>query len=115
MTAAALTLFDMDRPGDYRCTDPLPSRKAAAAHLSARQTQKKDILKRLLIGPATARDLRDITDGQQNRVSKRLGELEKAGLVEVWRYVPSPGSLPLGEYRLTDAGRRDATLLVGPA
>lgn len=111
MSPQQCSLFDAPRPGDYRRSDPLPSRKAAALGLTARQSQKKEIARRLSRGPATARDLRDITDHQQNRVSKRLGEMVAAGLVrEVGYTADSP---PLTVYALTDAGRRDLELIAG--
>lgn len=104
-------LFDIDRPGSYRATDPLPSRKAAAAGLVARQSQKREILRRLSAGPLTARDLRDVTGDQQNRVSKRLGELVTAGLVREFGYEQGPHNRWLTRYALTDAGRRDLELI----
>lgn len=111
MSPAQLDLFDAPRPGDYRRSDGLPSRKAAAMGLTARQNQKKEIARRLARGPATARDLRDITDGQQNRVSKRLGEMVAAGLVREVAYTDDRP--PLTVYALTDAGHRDLELIAG--
>lgn len=106
------TLFDAARPGDVRRTDPLPSKRAAAANLSARQSQKKQILKRFLLGDQTSRSVADITGGQVSRASKRLGELRDDELIRAigFEWQPSGGT-PVTVYRITDAGLRDAELM----
>ena len=105
------SLFDAPRAGDYRASDPLPSRHAAAASLTARQAQKREIVRALSSGPATAFDLRWITEGQQNRVSKRLGEMVRDGLVRACGITKGPHGRDLTLYRLTEDGMRDAALL----
>lgn len=110
------SLFDAHRPGDYRATDPMPSRKAAASNAVARASQKKDMLKRLTRGPASARGLADICGGQVSRASKRLGELRDAGLIRACGYEQTPkgrGGVPCTLYRLTEAGQRDVTAMLG--
>lgn len=106
------TLFDAPRPGDARRSDPLPSKQAAAANLTARQTQKVAMLRRFLTGPQTSRTLADITGGQVSRASKRLGEMRDARLIRAVNYERTPGGgTPVTVFALTDAGRRDAELL----
>lgn len=110
------TLFDTDRPGDYRQKDPVTSRKAAAANLTARQTQKKGILARMLAGPVTSHDVADLCAGQNGTASKRLGELAKAGLAERCGFewpAERRGGTPRFRYRLTEDGHRDAALMTG--
>lgn len=114
--AAQPSLFDAPRPGDVRATDPLPSRKAAAVNQVARATQKKEMLARLLTGPQSSRTLADITGNQVSRASKRLGEMAKDKLIYPLRYEKQAGGgTPVTVYALTEAGARDAQLLVGSA
>lgn len=108
---AQLAIFDSPRPGDYRSTDPRTSRKAAAANLSKRQSQKKSILKAMLDGPLTLHEAAEFTGGQRGSASKRLGELEAEGLASVCGEVKAPGQTPRSLYWITDAGRRDAALM----
>jgi predicted ArsR family transcriptional regulator len=113
MTMTKSTFWDIPRPGDYRATDPVTSRKAASANEVARATQKKQILGRLLsMDFVTSHDVADICSGQNGTASKRLGEMEKAGLIERcgFEYGPRRGGTPRFRYRLTTDGRRDAEL-----
>lgn len=109
----APTLFDEPRPGDYRQSDPSTSRKAAAANHTARQSQRKQILARLLKeGRVSSHEVADICSGQNGTASKRLSDLAKDGLVVPCGEISDgKGGTPRRLYRLTDAGRRDAELM----
>ena len=113
--AANQSLFGPAPHPRHRSADPLPARHAAHGNHAARVTQKKEILQRLdrSVLPLTARDLRDITDGQQNRVSKRLGELVDDGLVREHSYEQGPHGRLLTRYVITDEGRQDIAMLAG--
>lgn len=110
------SLFDAPRAGDCRATDPLPSKRAAGANLTARQSQKKSILQRMLDGPVTSHDVAGLTGGQNNRASKRLGELRDDHLIVECGYKwPSErrSGIPLTIYRLTDEGHRTVQVMFG--
>lgn len=110
-------LFPAEHSGGVRASDPVTSRVASAANQVARQSQRKDILRWMLAnGRCTARDVAHLTSGQNGTASKRLGDAEKDGLVRVCGYeYPPHGGTARHVYELTDAGVRDATLLVGAA
>lgn len=115
VTMTEPTLWDIERPGSYRKTDPITSRKAAAANLTARQSQKKQILARLLRDEfVTSHDVADLCSGQNGTASARLGEMEKAGLLVRCGFeypAKGRGGVARFRYRLTDAGIRDAELM----
>lgn len=121
MTMTEPRLFDeWPSVAQVRRSDPGTAKQAAALDPHGRQAQRAVILKHLLredVDGVTADEAGRLIGRHRSIASSRLGVLKKDKLVELCGEKNEPDEYghvrPVGLYRLTADGVRDATLMFG--
>ena len=109
----------LDPPvAQVRGSDPSSAKEAAAANEVERSRQWKALLARLHDGPISADTGAEVIGRHRSIASSRLGVMAKRGLVEpaglhVERPADGGRERRVLRYRLTEAGRREWSLLFG--
>jgi hypothetical protein len=112
------TLFDLPSLAQVRKHDPLSARIAAAGNRSAKATQIKALLRRMLDGPITADEGGLLIGTHRSIASARLGVMVKRGLAEHAgekdeRSADGGPKRRVLLYRVTPAGRAEWQAMFG--